>query len=201
MFINSCKIYENWRLHMQATDILMEEHRVIERLLDALQGAAEAAEQGHPVRPGFFIESADFIRGFADGCHHRKEEGVLFVAMSESGVPVEGGPIGVMLAEHELGRRYTREMRAAAEQWQSGEEAARRPTAANALDYVALLRQHILKEDRMLFPMAAQAIPADRQEILAEEFERVEHEETGEGIHEKYLAQADKLTAEATALA
>ncbi len=186
---------------MQATDILMDEHRVIEGLLDALESAAQAAERGQPVRPGFFVESADFIRGFADGCHHRKEEGILFTAMSESGVPVEDGPIGVMLAEHELGRRHTREMRAAAERWQVGEAAARRATAASALSYVALLRQHIQKEDGMLFPLAARAIPADRQESLAGQFEQVEHEETGAGVHEKYLALAGKLTSEVAALA
>ena len=185
---------------MEATDILMAEHRVIERLLAVLHTAAERLEQGQPVRPGFFVDASDFIKGFADGCHHRKEEGVLFPAMNESGVPAQGGPIGTMLAEHELGRRYTREMRAAAERWQAGDASARPAAAQNALGYVALLRVHIQKEDRILFPLAARTIPAGRQERLAEEFERIEHEETGEGIHEKYLALADKLTTEAAAL-
>src|SRR4030065_429878 len=70
---------------------------------------------GKPLSPGVFIMAADFIKGFADGCHHKKEEGVLFPAMQAAGVPSEGGPISVMLAEHEQGRRLTAGMRAAAE--------------------------------------------------------------------------------------
>src|SRR5665647_2426724 len=68
------------RTTMRATEALMQEHRVIERVLDALEIAASHLERERPVRPGFFLEAADFIAGFADGCHHRKEEGVLFGA-------------------------------------------------------------------------------------------------------------------------
>lgn len=182
---------------MKATDILMEEHNVIKRVLNALDVAAGRVEQGQTVRPGFFIDAADFIRGFADGCHHKKEEGVLFQAMAAHGVPSENGPIGVMLAEHEQGRAYTRAMREAAQRLQTGDESARSILAGSARNYVTLLRQHIHKEDAILFPMANQVIPLDQQDQVAEGFERVEHEETGAGIHEKYLALAERLTAEA----
>ena len=79
----------------------MAEHRVIERVIQALENAAQCLEGGRDVRPGFFVDAADFIAGFADGCHHRKEEGVLFKAMIENGVPVHGGPVAVMLYEHQ----------------------------------------------------------------------------------------------------
>jgi hemerythrin-like domain-containing protein len=182
---------------MQATDILMDEHRVIEGVLDALQSAAEAASHGADIRPGFFLDAADFIRNFADGCHHRKEEGVLFTAMAAGGLPTNNGPIAAMLADHEQGRQYTRTMRAAAERWDQGEALAELETAEHALGYVALLRQHIMKEDNILFPMAARVIPPDQQDRVTEDFEHVEHEETGAGVHEKYLALAGRLAAEA----
>jgi hemerythrin-like domain-containing protein len=49
---------------MEATDILMSEHRVIERVLAALETAVQRLEQGQEVRPGFFLDAADFIKGF-----------------------------------------------------------------------------------------------------------------------------------------
>ena len=182
---------------MKATDILMEEHDVILGVIGALEEGARAAAAGQAVSPDFFTSAADFIRGFADGCHHRKEENVLFKAMSQSGVPVDGGPIGAMLFDHEQGRAFTRAMSSGAEKWKNGQDAGRIEAVEAASQYAQLLRQHIYKENNILFPMADRFIPRQQQSQVAEDFERVEHEETGEGIHEKYLALAETLKAEA----
>jgi hemerythrin-like domain-containing protein len=185
---------------MKATDILMSEHRVIERVIATLEKAANKLQAGQEVRPGFFLDAADFIKGFADGCHHRKEEGVLFKALQANGMPAGQGPIAVMLSEHEQGRKFTQGMRAAAQQLQSGDPAAKpilvHSLLANVLGYAALLKQHIQKEDQVLFPMAGRIIPADQQEQVVEDFEKVEHDETGAGVHEKYLAVAEALEKE-----
>ena len=182
---------------MEATNILIDEHRVIERVLVVLESAASRLGSDQMVRPGFFIDAAEFIKGFADGCHHKKEEGVLFPAMEAAGVPRAGGPIGAMLADHEAGRVFTRNMRAAAERLASGDKLAAVEVERNALDYVRLLRQHIMKENMVLFPMADHVIPTEKQAELTEAFEHIEHEETGEGVHEKYLAMAEALEREA----
>jgi hemerythrin-like domain-containing protein len=182
---------------MEATQILMSEHRVIERVLDALEAETQRLEQGQAVRPGFFIDAADFVRGFADGCHHHKEEGVLFKAMAGAGMPMQAGPLPVMLAEHEQARVYTRGMRDAAQRWGAGDAAAQAAVIKNARAYANLLRAHIAKEDGILFPMADQVIPVERQASVLDGFEHIEHEETGEGVHEKYLALAEKLEHEA----
>lgn len=181
---------------MQSTQILMDEHRIIERVLSALQVAAERVSRGEEIQPAFFVNAALFIKNFADGCHHRKEEGVLFVTMNESGVPVQGGPIGVMLAEHEQGRVFTRAMKDAAQKWETGDLSARAAVVQNALGYVALLRQHINKENNILFPMADRIIPPDRQEKVVADFEHIDLEETGDEIHEKYMALVENLETE-----
>ena len=178
---------------MEATDILMEEHRVIERVLAALETAASRLRSGEAISPAIFLQAAEFIKGFADGCHHKKEEGVLFPAMRAVGVTGEGGPIGVMLAEHHEGRELTSSMRAAAERLASGDADARAELARSALNYVALLRQHITKEENVLFPMAEQVLKGPAQVEVSEAFERVEREETGEGVHERFLELATSI--------
>ncbi len=182
---------------MEATEILMAEHRVIERGLGALETGAARLEAGEDVRPEFFIQATDFIKGFADGCHHRKEEGVLFVALGEAGLPEQTGPVAVMLAEHDQGRAYTRALRASAEKMAGGDAGARAAVIQYARGYATLLRGHIYKENMVLFPMADRLIPEAVQPGLAEAFEHVEHEETGAGVHEKYLALAEALVREA----
>lgn len=180
---------------MKATEILMSEHRVIERVLDALEIAARRVESGQDVPAGYFLDACDFIAGFADGCHHRKEEGVLFVELTGIGMPADQGPIGVMLAEHERGRAFTRAIREAARKLAEGDAGAKRALIANARGYVALLRDHIAKEDDVLFPMADQMIPPDRHDQVLAGFARVEHLDAGPGAHQKFLDLADRLTA------
>lgn len=181
---------------MKATQVLSDEHRVIERVLNSLETGANNLENGQAVRPEFFIQAAEFVKGFADGCHHQKEEQILFKKMQQAGMPVEGSPIGVMLAEHELGRQFIQKLRSAAQAMLAGDTEADQMAVQSAKGYVALLRQHIMKEDQVLFPMADKVIPADWHSDIWEDFEKVEHEEVGEGIHEKYLAIAEALEAE-----
>jgi hemerythrin-like domain-containing protein len=184
---------------MKATEVLMEEHLVIVQVLAALEKAAQRLSYGDPVRPAFFIDAADFIKGFADGCHHKKEEGVLFPAMVEGGLSYQFGPVAVMLAEHDEGRILTNAMRLAAQRLQGGDLTAQDQVVQNALGYVALLRQHIDKENNVLFSMADQVIPTNKQQKVNDDFDRIEHEETGEGIHEKYMALAEQLAKEMSA--
>ena len=105
---------------MKATEILMNEHRLIEQVLDCLEEAAGRLEDGEEINPDFFIDAAEFVAGFADGSHHRKEEDILFVAMTEKDMPADSGPVAVMLHEHEEGRRFTAGFRSAAEQMKTG---------------------------------------------------------------------------------
>lgn len=185
---------------MRATDVLMQEHRLIERVLDALETAAGHLERSRPVRPGFFLEAADFIAGFADGCHHRKEEGVLFGAMIDSGTPREGGVIDMMLDEHEQGRTFTRAMRDGARRLEGGDAEAACQLVSNVRGYVALLRDHIAKEDEMVFPMADEMMSGERHDAVMRGFEQVERDDVGAGAHERFHALAARLEAEARTL-
>ncbi len=99
---------------MQAIENLMTEHRLIERVLMALETAARRLMAGQPLRAGFFLDATEFLQGFADGCHHWKEETVLFPALIAHGMPSRGGPVAVMLSEHEQGRAFVRALQEAA---------------------------------------------------------------------------------------
>jgi hemerythrin-like domain-containing protein len=83
-----------------------------------------------------------------------KEETILFPRMVEAGVPGEGGPIGVMLYEHDEGRAHIRAMNDALPKAASGDADVRRVLIREARGCVALLRAHIQKENMVLFPIA-----------------------------------------------
>lgn len=150
-----------------ATRNLRDEHRlilqvvgVLERILDAANGAdgVEAREPAPDAAEGPDLESleacVEFFRLFTDACHHGKEEGILFPELVGYGMPREGGPIAVMLHEHEVGRGLVRRMARAIERARQGDAIAPAELDAAGRDYVALIRGHIWKEDDVLFELA-----------------------------------------------
>jgi hemerythrin-like domain-containing protein len=148
------------------------------------------------LRPDFFIEATDFITGFADGCHHRREEGILFKYLLENGMTQEDSPVAVMLHEHEMARAYTQALRLAAMRLKAGDLTARLEVIYNARHYVNLLRNHIGMEDQILFPLADRLIPEEQQAVIGQSFEQHERQEMDEGVQQKYLALAGTLEAE-----
>jgi hemerythrin-like domain-containing protein len=141
-----------------AIDGMMAEHRTIERVLSALEVFAGRLERGQggaaPADLGRFVT---FLREYADELHHAKEERVLFEAMTRHGFPRQAGPIAVMLDEHEQGRALVGRLSELCAGAVSADE--RREVGQVARAFAALLRQHIAKEDGILYPMALDRLP------------------------------------------
>jgi hemerythrin-like domain-containing protein len=179
-----------------ATQILRKEHDAILRMLDVTEEAARKLRAAQPVPAETLNGLLEFFRLFADRCHHGKEEDLLFPALERKGMPRAGGPIGVMLHEHEQGRALVGQMASAAEAYAGGDAEAGRRWAAAASPYAALLREHIAKENEVLFVMAERMLSDAEQAELASAFERMETEKMGAGTHERLHAQMEKLIAE-----
>ncbi len=171
------------------TDVLRSEHRVIERVLDAMQQLAANT----PIDAAAFRDAIDFLRNFADGCHHAKEENELFPRLEVQGIPRDGGPIGCMLDEHVRGRALIRAMSASLDGAAAGAPQSLGDFRRSVADYVDLLRKHIWKEDNVLFAMADQVLGAVDRSALQAGFERTEAIPANVGKHEHYIALADSL--------
>ncbi len=149
---------------MEATQTLREEHDVILRGLDVLSAMAAQAEAGELPPKDDVADILGFIQAFADAAHHHKEEGLLFPAMERAGVPSTGGPIAVMLSEHEEGRALVRRAKEAAAAGSAHD------FAQAASGFVSLLRHHIDKENQVLFAIAEARIEAGAAAALDAEF-------------------------------
>jgi len=180
---------------MTPTKILKHEHQVILLAMDAVEREARQIEATGSVRGDRVAQMLDFFPNFADRCHHAKEEKLLFVKMQERGMPAQGGPIAVMLHEHNLGRQFWATIREALPRAELGEAPAVQAVHDSLAGYAQLLRAHIHKEDTILFPMADNLFSAEDQRLLGEAFDRVEAEEMGEGVHERYHQMAHDLAA------
>ena len=164
----------------KAIDDLMQEHQAILSALRILQKIVIMIKKNSEVNTNDLDALINFLKEFADKCHHGKEEGILFPAFETAGIPKENGPIGVMLKEHELGRSYIKQM--------SDSLSKTKPDVhflEAAEKYVALLRSHIEKENNILFPMGASRLSAEQLDELFKKFEKHEEEVIGKGRHQE----------------
>lgn len=181
---------------MTATAILRKEHDAILRMLDATEEVARLFERNERVAPETLDGLHEFFRLFADRCHHGKEEDLLFPRLEGKGMPRAGGPIGVMLEEHNQGRALIGQMVEAAAAFRQGNAEAPRHWSQFARQYIEMLRQHIHKENNVLFMVAENMLSDAEQAELAVAFEKVEEEKMGKGTHERLHALMDKLCGE-----
>lgn len=170
----------------KATQDLRKEHDAILDVLEILDAMISDDKKEDTEMLQYYSELVYFLKTFADKCHHGKEENHLFVDLEKHGVPNEGGPIGVMLYDHNQGREYIALMNKAVE--------AKDLTAFNdaAAKYRDLMMSHIEKENNVLFVMADKILDDAKQDELFEKFEK--HEETviGHGVHEELHAMIHK---------
>jgi len=181
---------------MQATDVLEHEHEIILLVLGAAEQEVKSIAAGGKVNAERVGKMLDLFQNFVDKCHHAKEEKHLFVMLEQRGLPRDKGPVSVVLQEHEQGRRRVRAVADALDRAAKGDPDAARAVKENLWVYLKLLREHIKKENEVLFPMINKRLRPDDQEELELAFEQVEAEEMGEGVHEKYHALAHELAGE-----
>jgi len=179
-----------------ATAVLRKEHEAILKMLDVTEEVARRLNAGEQFTPETLASLLQFFRLFADKCHHGKEEDLLFPQLEKKGMPRTGGPLGVMLAEHEQGRALVRQMAEATAAYPNQPQKAGPAWAQAARGYAGLLRAHIDKENNILFVMAERMLTPEEQTELAEGFEKLEVEKMGAGTHERLHAMMAKLIKE-----
>ena len=179
---------------MRATEILENEHRIIEQVLSSLETLADQNEKSKKLDCGAARDMIEFFRMFADRFHHAKEERHLFACLEAHGMPRDGGPTGVMLSEHEMGREFVAKMEQAVTVYEQGHVEGLKDFVKAARSYVPLLREHIQKEDHCLFAMTNQSLSLEEQERLLEAFREEEVKSSRERPLDYYPRKAQELS-------
>lgn len=177
---------------MNAIEIMMEEHQYILRMLKVVRKACYKVLQGSDINYEDFYLIIDFIRNYADGHHHNKEEIMLFNRMVENlGALGEKTIKYGMLVEHDLGRLYINNLVSALEKTKEGNEEAKLDVIANAISYTELLQRHIDKEDKVIYNFAKRELKNDVLELVNEEC--VDYEKHNEQVKNENISILEKL--------
>jgi hemerythrin-like domain-containing protein len=167
------------------TRTLVDEHKLILRMIALLELNAPKTAAGTYTNWQFYLDGIDFIRQYADRFHHAKEEDVLFEALVANGMPREHSPVAAMLMEHDQGRAFVKGMEEATLAAMAGRTDSYQAIADNALAYTALLKDHISKEDTVLYPLAERVLPEEVRAGILKGYQ-VAESRVQEGFSQQY---------------
>jgi len=156
------------------TEILMAEHRIIEKVIAAMSRFADASSSGQDIDRRSLAGLVPFMRQFADAYHHGKEENRLFPVLIACGLPAQNGPVQVMCSEHETGRQLVARLAETIDAYTDEVSTETRKGLAETLRGLAeFYSHHIWKEDNVLFPMAERVLDADSHASVLAVFREV----------------------------
>jgi hemerythrin-like domain-containing protein len=182
---------------MQPIGPLMIEHRLIERLINLMarefkriKANIEVDPEFAFVDPGFIDTAVEFIRTYADRCHHGKEDDLLFKALAAKDLsPEHRQTMDDLIREHAWAREATASLVKAKEAYLLEKPGALDDLMEHMGKLVDFYPRHIDKEDKHFFiPCMAYLSQAEQAELLArmQEFDR-------QLIHEKYRGVVESM--------
>lgn len=146
-------------------ELLMNDHETTEKVLEAV--GRTFVEQGGP-SPVILRDALDYFQSYVDRCHNRKEEDHLFPLLEARGIPRAGGPLAVMLMEHEESRTLLPELARLTAEYLSGSRQTSSDLHTAFEQYASLLKNHFWKENDILYPMARRVMTeADAKAVVA----------------------------------
>ena len=145
------------------TKVLSDEHQHILGLAELLDKECSNLENKKELRKEFFASAIKFIKNYADKFHHGKEEDILFTELTKDN-NMHCNPIPQMLFEHDEGRRCVKEMELGLRQDNKDK------LISGGRGYAQLIREHIHKEDNILYPMAEEALGEKEKEKMLKQF-------------------------------
>ena len=143
-------------------DTMVKEHKHILSMLDELQNIALQLSDDDQDNGITLMHRANELAAKIIGAepHHQREEQVLFTAMEELGI---SGPPQVMRMEHEVMREMKHDLKSETENIDVDWSVRVEKVSQLISELCNMLRQHIDKENNILYPMALQSITADIQ--------------------------------------
>lgn len=174
-------------------DLLKQDHEITERVFAAMETAFESSAGPSPAQVGRLLE---YVRDYVDACHNQKEERHLFPLLEARGMPRHGGPLAVMLGEHEQAREILARLLPLASAYAAGHTAALADLRAVFGEYATLCKDHFWKENDILYPMAQHLLGPDDASAVLQGIAAVEAER-GADTRARYYRLAQQIIDEA----
>ena len=169
---------------------LMIEHRLIERMVELMKRELRRIKEKDEVDTAFIDDAIDFIRTYADLCHHGKEEGILFRDLAKKQLsPEYKKTMDELIQEHVLARKMVGRLVSAKESFARGESTALKDIEDRLQQLSDFYPAHIEKEDKHFFIPCMGYFTEQEQDNMLQEFCDFDKNV----IHEKYKRVVEHL--------
>ncbi len=170
-------------------ELLKQDHEVTERVFAAMETTLASAEGPAPEQVGLLVE---YLRDYVDQCHNQKEERHLFPLLEAGGMPRHGGPLAVMLQEHQRAQEILSRLVPLGSAYAGGERRKLPELRATFGEYATLCKDHFWKENDILYPMAHRVLSDAQAADVVRGIEAVEAE-LGTQTRARYYQIADEI--------
>jgi hemerythrin-like domain-containing protein len=147
---------------MQCTDLISQDHVILRRVLDILDGMVKKLEDGERIEIADVTAILKFLRFFGDEYHQNMEERILFPALLRT--TQQEGSLRQIFREHSEERAVAADIEAALNPKRG------RAFVQSSRRLILLLRNHLDKEDACLPDIAERALSNEEDELVVAEF-------------------------------
>jgi len=184
-----------WQLHMMPVGYLMIEHRLIDRLIRLLTRELTRMCERNKADLVFLEQAVDFIRNYADKCHHGKEEDILFRdLMKKKLIPLHKRIIHQLVREHQMGRNAVKRLIAARAVYEKRKMQGLRGIKKEIRWLSEFYPRHIAKEDKGFFIPAMSYFNQREQSRMLGEFCRFDSSPPVQQIYRELVEKMEKRT-------
>jgi len=162
---------------------LMIEHRLIERMVKLMAQELPKMEEKRGANIGFLSEAIDFIRTYADRCHHGKEEDILFRDLAAKSLSPEHIKVmDELVEEHISARKIVSRLADAKERYARTQKDGFQEIKTYLTELVEFYPAHIATEDKNFFLPIMNYFTREEKDAMLQEFWAFDKNL----IHEKY---------------
>jgi hemerythrin-like domain-containing protein len=188
-FAQTGKKADSEKAPIPATEDLMREHGVLQRILLIYEAGARRLDQGEDIEAGVFTQSAEVMRDFVHGYHEKSEEEHFFPVFKKAGRMVD--LVNTLQVQHDAGRRLTDRILAAAPRIANSGD--RKAMIDDTRATLTLYRPHIAREDTDVYPTVRSIMTADEFDALGKSLDKDEDQKLGDDGFEKNVKKVEAI--------
>jgi hemerythrin-like domain-containing protein len=173
-----------------ASERLMRENGVLQRILLIYEAGARRVGQGEDIDPAVFSMAAELMRDYIHDYHEKSEEEQVFPVFKKAGRMVE--LVEVLMVQHGAGRKLTDRILQTAEASRGNKE--QRQAMIDAMQAsITLYRPHAAREDTNIYPTLRSLMTPNEFEELGQTLEKAEVAKFGSDGFEKAAKRVEQL--------